>query len=67
MLSTLSISSPADLNLFFRFGLFENMSDGGSTSRKDKSALLCYHPFSLDAVRFLTVYVYSCILGCTIG
>ena len=36
MLSTLSISSPANLNLFFRFGLFENLSDGGTTSRKDK-------------------------------
>ena len=33
MLSTLSISSPANLNLFFRFGLCENLqSDGGTTS-----------------------------------
>ena len=25
-----------NLNLFFRFGLFENLSDGGTTSRKNK-------------------------------
>ena len=36
MLNTLSVSSPANLNLFFRFGLFENLSDGGTTSRTDK-------------------------------
>ena len=31
MLSSLSISSPANLNLFFRFGLSENLqSDGAS-------------------------------------
>ena len=36
MLNTLSVSSPANLNLFFKFGLFENLSDGGTTSRKDK-------------------------------
>ena len=36
MLKTLSVSSPANLNLFFRFDLFENLSDGGTTSRTDK-------------------------------
>ena len=44
MLSTLSLSLPANLNIFFRFGLFENMNDDGSTSQKDKSAFLCYLP-----------------------
>ena len=29
---SLSISSPANFNLFFRFGLFENAIDGGKTS-----------------------------------
>ena len=48
MLSTLLISLPANLNIFFRFGLFENMSDGGTTSQKDKSAFLCYLPNILD-------------------
>ena len=36
MLSTLSISLPANLDIFFGFGLSENLSDGGTTSRKDK-------------------------------
>ena len=69
MLSTLSISSPANLNLFFRFGLFENLSDGGTTSRKRPVSfpLPVCEPVRLDAVRFPTVYVYSCILGCTTG
>ena len=35
MLSTLSISSPANLNFFFSFGLFENLIDGGTAGRKD--------------------------------
>ena len=35
MLITLSIYSPANLNVFFRFGLSENLqSDGGTASRK---------------------------------
>ena len=33
MLSTLSISLPANLYFFFRFGLYENLSGGGTTSR----------------------------------
>ena len=36
MLSTLSISLPANLDILFGFGLSENRSDGGTTSRKDK-------------------------------
>ena len=36
MLSTLSISLPANLDIFFGFGLSENLSDGGTASRKEK-------------------------------
>ena len=36
MLSTLLISLPANLDLFLGFGLSENLSDGGTTSRKNK-------------------------------
>ena len=36
MLSTLSISLPATFDIFFGFGLSENLSDGETTSRKDK-------------------------------
>ena len=45
MLSTLSFSSPGSLNLS---GLSENLSDGGTTSRKDDEAFLCYLPNLLD-------------------
>ena len=45
MLSTLSFSSPGSLNLS---GLSENLSDGGTTSRKDEQAFLCYLPNLLD-------------------
>ena len=68
MLSTLSISSPVNLFFFSRFGLSENLSDGGTTSRKDKISFpLLSEPVRSDSVRSLIVYVYSCILGCTIG
>ena len=36
MLSTLSISLPTNLDIFFGFGLSENLSDGGTTSGKEK-------------------------------
>ena len=36
MLSILSISLPANLDIFFGLGLSENLSDGGTTSRKEK-------------------------------
>ena len=37
MLSTLSIYSPANLNLFFRFGLSENLqSDSGTAMQSEK-------------------------------
>ena len=52
MLSTLSISSPADLNLFYRFGLFENMSEGGSTSRKDKLSSAIFGTFLFRCCSF---------------
>ena len=74
MLSTLSIYSPANLNLFFRFGLSENLqSDSGTAMQSEKQVsfpLPAFKPVSgrcSVAVRSLTVYVYSCILGFTVG
>ena len=40
MLSTLSISSSANLNLFFRFGLFENLSERGQIGENIAAAAL---------------------------
>ena len=37
------------------------------SERQVSFPLLSSEPVRLDAVRSLTVYVYSCILGCTIG
>ena len=56
MLSTLLISLPANLDLFFGFGLSENLSDGGTTRQSERQVgfpLLSSEPVTLDAVRSL--------------
>ena len=54
MLSTWSISFPANLDIF-GFGLSENLSDGGTTSRKRSrlSSAIFQTSVKLDAVRSL--------------